>query len=167
MPSSNLVIETSADTRRSGRLAAPRPFLESTSPLDLFDWKFEKYLTPWIVRFTWLAVLSIAGIGCMLWTINFVLSLEPERPGSQSVVGMDPFQRSIYQPPRSSTKQSMIDPRVMSLVYRVIMLLISFTFTVLWLLWIRVLLECAIVVFNIARSLSSIDEKILKPTGNV
>jgi hypothetical protein len=133
------------------RSAALRTMSESKSPLDLFDWKFEKYLTPWIVRFTWLAVLIVTGLWLTFVGLSFILSFFPELAFSSS-----PFSRS----PRIGISD---DPWLWLLIFRVIGLCTTLIATIVSLLWTRVLLESAIVIFNIAKSLASIDEKTVPP----
>jgi len=140
--------------RSHGRSAALRTFKESNSPLDLFDWKFEKYLTPWIVRFTWLAVLALTSLWLTLVLISTVASFMPvEAPRRPS---MDFEFRS---------PQDVIPGNawLWSAIFRIVGVGTAVAFTILWLLWVRVLLESAIVIFNIAKTLASIDEKVPVP----
>lgn len=51
--------------------AVDRRFKPATSLLDIFDWKFEKYLTPWIVRATWILCVGI----CALWIILGLIAI--------------------------------------------------------------------------------------------
>lgn len=145
--------------RRRYRSAAQRTFQESKSPLDLFDWKFEKYLTPWIVRFTWVAVVVIAGLWLMFVTVSLLLTFVPD-----VATPANDFEPSS---PFSSSPQFEISlsdsPWLWLLVFRIVGGLTILFVTLIWLLWIRVLLESAIVIFNIARSLASIDEKTATP----
>jgi hypothetical protein len=148
----------SLNLRRRYRSAAQRTFQESKSPLDLFDWKFEKYLTPWIVRFTWLAVLVIAGLWLTFVTISLLLSFLPDV--STPTSDFDPSSPFSVSPRSPRFETSLSDsPWLWNLVFRIVGGLTILFATLIWLLWIRVLLESAIVIFNIAKSLASIDEK--------
>lgn len=148
--------------RKSTRTTV-RPFRESTSPLDLFDWKFEKYLTPWIVRITWMAVLAMAGLWVTLLSIGFLISLLPDQAIAEPVTpNFGQFEPS-FSPSRSARMQPTVSPMLIGFVFRCVTVLTTIAATFLMLLWIRVILECSIVVFNIAKTLSSIDEKTVTP----
>ncbi len=145
---------SAVNVRSRMRSATLRTFRESNSPLDLLDWKFEKYLTPWIVRFTWLAVLTLAALWITLLTVSTVASLLPETDSSS---------RAIDYSFRSPQEAMPGHDWLWFMVYRVIGFGTAIAITIIWLLWVRVLLEFAIVVFNMAKSLASIDEKVPAP----
>ena len=50
-------------------------FVSSTSPLDIFDWRFKKYLTPWILRVSWLIVLLVAALWVLLAIVQFCVCM--------------------------------------------------------------------------------------------
>lgn len=139
------------------RAAALRTFQESNSPLDLFDWKFEKYLTPWIVRITWIAVLLMTALWLFFLMVSFTLSFLPEIAASTppNAFGTSP---RLSPTPRMETAY-FGSPRVWLMVGRIIALATSLVTTIIGLLWLRVALESAIVLFHIAKSLASINEK--------
>lgn len=142
--------------RGTYRSAAQRTFQESKSPLDLLDWKFEKYLTPWIVRITWIAVLVIATLWLFFVGISLVLSLLPE------IAASSPQMPSPRYSPTPRFETGLTDsPWLWRMVARIFVAVTSFVSTIIGLLWIRVLLEGAIVIFNIAKTLASIDEKTI------
>lgn len=128
----------------------------ATSWLDIFDWKFEKYLTPWILRLVWICCLVGAGFWLLLLTLSTIGSFFPmessgsfRRASSSSVAGMlqaIPLIRSL-------------GPETLVNIAKFFGFVILLTGATLFLLWIRVILESFIVIFNIATSLKSIDEK--------
>jgi hypothetical protein len=133
-------------------------FKPATSWLDIFDWRFEKYLTPWIVRITWLVCLAVASIWLASILFFTLRSWLPERDSSEPP-------RQVLRPPSQTFEERSSFPP-MWLTSRVASTIAGFTgacFVVIVVLWIRVLLETAIVLFNIATTLTSIDEKTASP----
>ena len=128
----------------------------ATSWLDIFDWKFEKYLTPWVLRLVWICCLVGAGFWLLLLTLSTIGSFFPpetsdgfRRASSSSVaamLGAIPLVRSL-------------SPETLVNIVKFIGFVFLFTSATLCLLWIRVILESFIVVFNIATTLKSIDDK--------
>ena len=133
--------------KRGGRLQT------AESWLDLFDWKFKKYLTPWIVRATWIIFLVLVGIWLalqLLGIVLFILSLvapSVEGLGQQGNGGVPRFEPA-NRDPRSWATGIVIFAQIAM----VGVILTS-------VLWVRVVLESIIVLFNIATSLDSIDRK--------
>jgi hypothetical protein len=117
-------------------------FKPSTSILDLFDWKFEKYVTPLIVRITWILavastvfILTLVLLGPEIWA-DIMAGSGSRRPSSKSGIPL----------------------WMLKLILR-----IPLVVGALWaLLWTRVFLELVIVIFHIANSVASIE----KNTGN-
>jgi hypothetical protein len=141
------------------RSAAQRTFQESKSPLDIFDWKFEKYLTPWIVRITWIAVLVITTLWLFFVMVSFILSFLPDVVASAPPGSFGPSPRF---PPSPRFETGLAGNAWLWLtVFRIIAAATTFVSTIIGLLWIRVLLEGAIVIFHIAKTLASIDEKTI------
>ena len=145
-------IATSARSAfRSARRQHLRP---ATSWLDLFDWKFEKYLTPWIVRATWLACLVMVFVSVATILILTLLSWAPDldtSDGSQTP-GTD-YRGSEFRVPKPPEWLA-------SRISKTVAGILAICSAMLGLLWIRVVLEIVIVVFNIATTLTSIDEKL-------
>lgn len=161
-PSSPLVSHRQSLPYRAG-------FRPSSSLFDIFDIHFEKYVTPLIAKITWIFTLAIA----LLWLIGLlydaintwiphtekpsvVLAPSLRRPGSLDELARD---RSAT----STEKGSKLSDRLIRrfwIIFRQVMSVIALFLTVLW---IRVALESMIVLFRIAKSLSSIDDKIIEP----
>ncbi|MEX0641158.1 MAG: DUF4282 domain-containing protein [Pirellulales bacterium] len=138
------------------RSAVRHRFRPASSWLDIFDWKFEKYLTPWIVRATWMICVCQAFIWLaviVLFTLwSWVPDVESPRHDSQ------PAARYERPNPVTASAPEWLTSRIGSTVAG----LTAICVVVIGLLWIRVVLEVAIVLFNIATTVTSIDEK----TGN-
>lgn len=133
--------------------AVKRRFQPSNSWLDVFDWKFEKYLTPWIVRLTWVLALVLAAISIILTArAVFVGSVSDLLPKQRASPPPRIEQKWEFQVPEKVSEPPMVFYRVLGFVLGVVV-------TIVGLLWLRVILETVIVLFNIARSLASIDRK--------
>ena len=148
-------------------VAASR-FRPSTSIWDVFDFKFEKYLTPWIIRVTWIAALIVTGLTISLYTFVLVASFVPKNSTPQTASSQE---GSSASEPRSRLAIERLMPDGLSgddrgdsnaqTILLNVFTWVSMTIAVLVsLLWIRVLLEMMIVLFNMATSLASIDRKI-------
>ena len=137
-----------------------RKFRPAKSLLDIFDFRFEAFVTPIIIRTTWVLVL----IGACLyaaWSLYSALETEskyqirvPDMYAAEPAVkGSEP----IKKPPtieelQAQAKQAETVRKLITFAFQLISLC-------LLLLWIRVCLEMTIVAFNIANSLQSIDQK--------
>ena len=135
------------------RQSVRQRFRPSTSWLDLFDWKFEKYLTPWIVRATWVVCVALAALWLSLIVFATVWAMVPDIESNSSERPNVPFEGPEFRAP---TLPRWLTARVAS-VLGGITLACS---VILGVLWLRVLLETVIVLFNIATTLTSIDQKI-------
>lgn len=141
------------DAIRGGHFSPP------TGLLDIFDWRFKKYLTPWILRITWIIVLVVAALGIGSQILLMMGTWLPEIGwGAGDDGGMGnrfpgEFERDPVLPfwLRIRFAESLVR---LSVVLGVIVAL----------LWIRVILELAIVLFNIATSLTSI-ERLIEQEG--
>jgi hypothetical protein len=146
--------------RQAYQQSVSRRFQPSTSILDLFDFKFQKYLTPWVVRYTWICVLSMAAFGTIGSVVAFAIELVPvseTRPAAEV--------RDGHFPSRASEPR--VEPSAVSVwtskqVLKVVGLIFGFVMTALFVLWVRVVLECVIVIFDISQSLKTM-ETLLGP----
>jgi len=135
VPPANPQFPTGQSTYRK---AVSQRFESSNSILDLFDWKFEKYITPLIIRITWIIV--VAGFLCAF--VFFMIG-----PEVWARIGSDSSSSSPGTGFRIPDWMIIIAVRVVQAMVMVIMLL-----------WIRVILESMIVIFNIARGISNIEK---------
>ena len=123
------------------------------SPLEAFFWlfdiRFERYLTPWIIRVSWILFLIFAALALVGWTLSAVggglgdaspdMLARPGRPSSPTkpIVSVEAIIRFI---------------NTVKIVIGVCLLV----------LYIRVFCECIIVIFNIAASLKAIESNTRK-----
>ena len=56
-----------------------------TSWLAIFDWRFEYYLTPWIIRFLWVAFLLLTAGLILLNILGLVWGLLPDMSSASSL----------------------------------------------------------------------------------
>ena len=139
VPTSSQSLPTGQSTYRK---AVSQRFESSNSILDVFDWKFERYVTPLIIRITWIIV--VAGFLCAF--VYFMIG-----PEVWASIGSGSSSSSPGTGFRIPDWMIIVAVRVVQAMMMVIMLL-----------WIRVILESMIVIFNIARGISNIE----KNTGN-
>jgi hypothetical protein len=146
-----------ASARRAFRAGIRRRFRPATSWFDLFDWKFEKYLTPWVVRATWIAYVIQAFLAVLVIAIFTLWAWLPE-PKSAA---RSPRTTTNYEdrPTSRSTSSYQMPDWLTARILSTAVALAAICAILIGLLWIRVLLETAIVLFNIAITLNSIDEK--------
>ena len=140
---------------------AQRRLKRSNSALDLLDWRFEKYLTPWIVRVTWIVVLTLSAIWLLLLTIGLAASMLPQGSGETVTRSSSDSSYTVrsFGTPRSGASAYVIRNTVAVMTYVTALFGLA-----LFLLWVRVMLESLIVLFNIAESLNTIDSRIVKAT---
>ncbi len=119
--------------------------------LGLFDWRFRRYLTPWIVRVTWIVFLLMTAMWLLILLIGFIVSITPvDSTSIRPKPVNNPFQQ--FKQPETSTGGT--------LQYVAMLISVAIT-TLLGVLWVRVILELVIVRFNMAHSLETIEKKSL------
>lgn len=114
--------------------------------LDVFDLTFQKYVTPLIVRITWVVFLTSVAIGICLATLSLITFLT----NGQNAVGWNGPSSSSFLP--AFLVES---PRLLRITAYIVQLT-AFTLSVLW---VRLALESVIVVFDMSNSLKAIKEK--------
>ena len=159
-----------------------RRFKPATSIFDIFDWKFETYVTPIIIRTTW--ALFIAGMAIFVALKTYDTFKPAPKPtlAKRSLPRIEPPQRTDRsfgqrpEPaptfPRVANETRLAEPEpepeeepgyVFNTDGEFARKLAAYFFELMVaciaLLWVRVCLETAIVIFNIANSLQSLDEK--------
>ena len=135
--------------------ARRRQFMPATSWLDLFDWQFKKYLTPLIVRLTWVVVLVMASLALVGLAVVACTSWLPEA----ETQWISPDTNVPSGPTYELTWPAL--PRWLTL--RLVMtatLLFQAVGIMVFVLWIRVVLESVIVLFNISMTLTSIEQTL-------
>lgn len=130
--------------------SSARKWREPTSIVDIFDWRLETYLTPWILRASWIMGLFLAA----LWLLGACWELFTD------MFGINTFSSGSPWEPRPT---SSLPDWAYPLIIRVAMIIRFFFYgmiAVLGLLWLRVALEFVIVIFNIAETAKSIEQKL-------
>jgi hypothetical protein len=119
----------------------------------IFDFKFEHYLTPWIIRAYWILALVLGALAMIVYTVDNVGSLfakEAQFSAPRIGVAFD-----SHGPNWSSPHEQSLSAKLVEFVWRW-----KFTITIpLSLAMVRVFCELAIVVFNIANSLKTIERR--------
>lgn len=131
----------------------------ATSLKDIFDFKFEKYVTPLIVRATWIMAIVVSG----LWLVYFILSLLLwpyfQNSGNQGTgyvdrAGMNDGERSFVDDP------GFVGTAIGLIVLYGVSIVAAIVGVAFALLWLRVALETVIVIFNMASTLADIRDRI-------
>lgn len=136
-------------SRRSVTVEVP----SGAAIMGLLDFKFEKYLTPVIVKITWVVTLIMLGIWVLVLTFGLFADFFPDGGGrsqqtTSSNVSFDGFEQQMQRAYRNrGTIISLV--RFMTWVTCIVSAIITC-------LWIRVGLECVIVFFNISNTLTDI-----------
>ncbi len=111
-------------------------FVEARSFLEFFDFRLRRYLTPWILRISWLLVMIVALIwgGIVSWAyVTSLVGVEPTTPSP-----------SAMQSVAANTPPALMKTGVY---------LSSIAAILLTLLWIRVLFETIMLLFSIGNTL--------------
>ncbi len=125
----------------------------------LVDPMFKRYLTPWIIRWTWCLALLAAFIWIsVLGYAHLYDIVAPERLSRfkvESPAAEGPMEHRAPDDPSEWWKAVERVPRSLG-IYTV-----QIIASVIGILWIRVVLEGAIVLFNIVSKLGAIDEHLV------
>ena len=136
--------ETSKHTARAKLSRTP------TSWLDFFDWRFEYYLTPWIIRALWIGYLGFTLLAIIVYTYLFVFDFSSVGAFSSSEgphFGVP--EKPMLSVPSWFTKG----------IAKLILYLVGLIGIITWLLVVRVSLEMMIVLFRIAEDIGVIKRK--------
>lgn len=119
----------------------------------LLDLRFERYLTPWIIRISWILVLLFATFMIASWALRTVTG------GFAADSISDVSGRMGARPTRAPTPAR---PEVVTAIKLAdaAMAIIGVPLAVLYS---RVFCECLIVIFHVANSLKTIEENTRKP----
>ena len=131
-------------------------FASSTSILDIFDWRFKKYLTPWILRVTWLIVLFVAALWVIYQLFNFLAAWLPEVRWDTGMNVTDLADARNREP----AAEPMLPFWFKIRLFNSLLAITKIAVTAIVMLWIRVAFEMAIVLFNIATTLTGIENQI-------
>ncbi len=131
-------------------------FSSSTSILDIFDWRFKKYLTPWIIRVTWLIVLFVAALWVIYQMFDFLAAWLPEVRWDTGTNIADLADARNREPAAGPMLPFWFKIRLLNSIWAITKIALS----AIVVLWIRVAFEMTIVLFNIATSLTGIENQI-------
>ncbi|HEV7282373.1 MAG TPA: DUF4282 domain-containing protein [Pirellulaceae bacterium] len=157
-PSSAPRARPAAAARQAYPRAVARSFEPATGLLDIFDWRFKKYLTPYIVRAAWIFCLFVSALWLGMIGLSTALMLAPDPPQRSSTFDRSSFESPRYSPP--TALQKALGSEVLPRIFALVMGVTSAVGVLLTLLFMRVLLESVIVLFNIAATLVSIETEV-------
>jgi len=147
---------------RSSRRLQP---VERFSIWYVFDWKFEKYLTPWVLRAYWILAVVGAAVWLIFCSVYVIDALFPEQPARKAVA--EAHGARFEWPPneRVHNERSPAEPSAWQLRWRDFgrrlgFFLLEVGATVLGLLTVRIACELVIVLFNIASSARAIEKSL-------
>ncbi len=126
----------------------------SSFPTDPIDVQFEKYLTPWIVRIIWIGAIVAACIWALFVTELFVKRLLATPPTAERS-----SQGYFYGDSSGRTQETWAD-WMDSKTGACFGYFVSLVFGAAFLLSVRMMLECVIVVFKMSMSLGAIEKAI-------
>ena len=158
-------LKVDVETPRSviGRRALTVPETFGAAFLALFDFRFRYFITPWIVKITWGTCVVVTLIWLVIFTIGFVI--QPLVRSAETGMGSDEMvvtEGVAGSPARSRGSWEFQPPSMVSqnlgriIAYATMILCYGFG-----LLYLRVLLELAMVMFRISTDLSEL-KNVLK-----
>ena len=166
--------------RRNFSRATQRRFKPSTSVFDIFDWKFERYVTPWVIRFTWMAIVGLTATWFLAAVIALLVTVTPEFKTDTSKDSSTRSSSKTLETPNKTYEQTEYRPTttgyrfdsgavgrnsaqyLLRVALAVFAFLTAMVMMMIFLLWVRVVLESVIVLFNMAETLTSIDRALGK-----
>lgn len=138
-------------------------FSDSTSLLDIFDWRFKKYLTPWILRVTWVFVLFVTALWVVGNLFDILASWLPttDLAFDDRVIDRRDIQGDL-RPAKPILPRWLIEwmIRCGNSFARTLLGVAKIAAGAIILLLLRVVFEVAIVLFNIATTLTTIETDI-------
>jgi len=155
------VAASAVNTVRSQLDAVRRSqFADSTSILDIFDWRFKKYLTPWILRVTWVFILFVTALWVAGNLFDILSSWLPEMDWASNERAIDRRDGpGDLGPAKPGLPRWLIEwmIRCGSTIARTMFGIAKIAAGAIMLLLLRVVFEVAIVLFNIATTLTTIE----------
>ncbi|MEX2118817.1 MAG: DUF4282 domain-containing protein [Pirellulales bacterium] len=128
---------------------------------SVIDWRFQHYVTPWIIRAVWVAALVVACVYCLVAGglavyVGITAGGEPEPSqfGRENPFGIPELESD--EPPATSPLIRFAQ-RVFGTVFA---FLLSVSMTFLGLVVLRVYLEIIAVLFNIAATLAAMRSRL-------
>jgi len=147
--------------RRPNRMN--RTLIPSTSFLDIFDLSFTRFVTPLIVKITWILVLLCGFLWIASLALSFVVGLGSDLIGKSDTPSRPNF--SAYsEPDRAEPTSSGVSASMALFVIKAVGFITFAVAGLTGVLWMRVILEGIIVIFKIAETLTDIRSHFLQPT---
>ncbi len=130
--------------------------------LSVLDFKFERHLTPWILRFSWVCVLLLAVVWLLFLGYQFVANsfFSPQPTVATMPTTAAGVNGMLDELLSTASRQQTAISVFSSFPWRALLFVTSLVAILLTVLWTRLFLEALIVVFNMGRSLKSIDDKL-------
>lgn len=142
----------------------------------MFDFRFKTYLTPWIIRFTWICVLVLSSLWILftgyLYSTSLVSGSRSGGVSSRSLPSLSSTGGDVDQlldqlesmQGNISNMSGLLGGNssggsFTSFLWSLLLFVTAMVGLLLTVLWSRVMLETIIVIFDIAGRLKSIDEK--------
>ena len=125
-----------------------------TNWLAMFDWRFEYYLTPWIIRIMWITFLVLMIGMVIMNTIGVAWSMLPEASTAPSPRSQ-PHWGDAPTPPSGPAFPDWLTVRVAKIILYVVSI-VGAVFTVVVT---RMILELLMVVFRIAEDIGVLKRK--------
>lgn len=148
---------------RSNRRRVTVEVPTATAVMDFFDFSFQKYLTPVIVKITWVVTLVMGGIWILVLTLGVFADWLPDDSGQTSVRTNSTVISNGYEQQFDRINRNR--GSIIS-VMRFVTWLTGIVSAIVGCLWIRVGLECVIVFFNISTTLTDIKQDLRSPPDN-
>lgn len=137
--------------RRTTSRPAYRKLAISTSIFDIFDLKFEKFVTPYVIRITWMICLA-----CFFMTLVLIVMTMLFHPPKPSFL--------FFAVASVATDSDSISDAIADSVFEIIGWIIFSMVLLIGVLWTRVILEFGIVMFSGVRTLTEIRDLLAEQT---
>lgn len=124
----------------------------------LFDFKFQYYLTPWIIRAYWVLTLLTTSIYLVFLTVVLIFSFAPDVSFSTSTSQPS----SGWTPGTVPSSPSEFSIRAIAVIARIVRYIAAVVVAIFAVLTVRIICEILIVIFNIATTLTNIERQTLR-----
>ena len=121
----------------------------------IFDWKFEYYLTPWIIRIIWVIFVAFTILSLVVMTFGLVSSMLPDTQASSP----SPSSPSNWGGGHVSPRESFLPDWLSYRLLKIIVYVFSVAMLIIVVLITRVVLEMMIVLFRIAEDIGVLKRK--------
>jgi len=123
---------------------------------NIFDWKIQTYITPWILRCTWVGAVACGLLMSLILTFSVITVWLPTITQEPPKIMLKDLQAHLAEKHIEKSQPPLLSPIFMVRAAKTCWILIQIIGVALAVLWIRVLLETGIVLFDISRTISDI-----------